>query len=63
MKLMDQQIHARIGEILFISSKQSQETIDWYILADALRRFCRSIELCDAYLRGYYGLKMVIQTL
>lgn len=24
-----------------------------------MRRFCRSIELCDDYLRGYYGLKLV----
>ena len=29
------------------------------LLADALRRFSRSIELCDDYLRGYYGLKVV----
>lgn len=28
-------------------------------LAEALKRFCRSIELCDNYLRGYYGLKLV----
>ena len=28
-------------------------------LAEALKRFCRSIELCDDYLRGYYGLKLV----
>lgn len=28
-------------------------------LGEALRRFCRSIELCDDYLRGYYGLKLV----
>ncbi|KAK8041154.1 hypothetical protein PG994_014161 [Apiospora phragmitis] len=27
-------------------------------LAEALKRFCRSIELCDDYLRGYYGLKL-----
>lgn len=27
--------------------------------AEALKRFCRSIELCDDYLRGYYGLKLV----
>lgn len=24
-----------------------------------MRHFCRSIELCDDYLRGYYGLKLV----
>jgi hypothetical protein len=28
-------------------------------LAESMRRFCRSIELCDDYLRGYYGLKLV----
>lgn len=28
-------------------------------LAEALKRFCRSIELCDDYLRGYFGLKLV----
>ena len=28
-------------------------------MAEALKRFARSIELCDDYLRGYYGLKMV----
>jgi ER membrane protein complex subunit 2 len=28
-------------------------------LAESFRRFCRSIELCDDYLRGYYGLKLV----
>jgi hypothetical protein len=28
-------------------------------LAESLKRFARSIELCDDYLRGYYGLKLV----
>lgn len=28
-------------------------------LTEAMKRFCRSIELCDNYLRGYYGLKLV----
>lgn len=28
-------------------------------LAESLKRFCRSVELCDDYLRGYYGLKIV----
>lgn len=28
-------------------------------LAQSLKRFCRSIELSDDYLRGYYGLKRV----
>ena len=30
-------------------------------MADATGRFCRSVELCDDYMRGYYGLKMVRQ--
>jgi ER membrane protein complex subunit 2 len=29
------------------------------LVVDAVRRFSRSIELCDDYLRGYYGLKVV----
>lgn len=28
-------------------------------LASSVKRFCRSIELCEDYLRGYYGLKKV----
>jgi len=28
-------------------------------MAEAIKRFTRSIELCDDYLRGYYGLKLV----
>lgn len=28
-------------------------------LAESVKRFCRSVELCDDYLRGYYGLKLV----
>lgn len=32
-------------------------------LAESLKRFCRSIELCDDYLRGYYGLKLVTSKL
>ncbi len=27
--------------------------------AESVKRFCRSVELCDDYLRGYYGLKQV----
>lgn len=28
-----------------------------------MRRFCRSIELCENYLRGYYGLKLTVTKL
>ncbi|OJD18583.1 hypothetical protein AJ78_01424 [Emergomyces pasteurianus Ep9510] len=52
-------LHARLGEVEYISSisSDSQETT-MKLLADSVRRFCRSIELCDDYLRGYYGLKL-----
>ncbi|KAI1377384.1 tetratricopeptide [Hypoxylon crocopeplum] len=53
-------IHARLGEILFISAKSSDNTSQ---LAEALKRFSRSIELCDGYLRGYYGLKLTTKQL
>jgi len=28
-------------------------------IVEAVKRFARSIELCDDYLRGYYGLSLV----
>ncbi|TAQ84666.1 hypothetical protein B7494_g7005 [Chlorociboria aeruginascens] len=49
-------IHARLGEVLFMAA--GADNAEKY-LAESLRRFCRSIELCDEYLRGYYGLKLV----
>lgn len=52
-------MHARMGEVLYLSGTNSGN-VNNQELAEALRRFCRSIELCDDYLRGYYGLKMVI---
>jgi ER membrane protein complex subunit 2 len=62
------QIHARLGEILYIAAAalgngNVSEMNAGIYLVDSLRRFCRSIELCDDYLRGYYGLKLVICTM
>ena len=56
-------IHARLGELLFTSagtdgSTGKDNTTEKYLL-ESVRRFSRSIELCDDYLRGYYGLKLV----
>ncbi|KFY58288.1 hypothetical protein V496_06195 [Pseudogymnoascus sp. VKM F-4515 (FW-2607)] len=55
-------IHARLGELLFTSagtdgSTGKDNTTEKYIL-ESVRRFSRSIELCDDYLRGFYGLKL-----
>ena len=49
--------HARLGEVLFVEAKNSNDNVE--SLAESIRRFCRSIELCDHFLRGYYGLKIV----
>ncbi|KAJ2986183.1 hypothetical protein NUW58_g5146 [Xylaria curta] len=53
-------IHARLGEILLMAAKTSDAAKR---LTEALKRFCRSIELCDNYLRGYYGLKLTTSQL
>lgn len=50
-------IHARLGEVLYMAATTGDAAAERY-LAESLRRFCRSIELCDDYLRGYYGLKL-----
>jgi tetratricopeptide (TPR) repeat protein len=52
------QIHARLGEVLYMAATTSDGPANKY-LAEAIKRFSRSIELCDDYLRGYYGLKLV----
>ncbi|KAF2972575.1 hypothetical protein GQX73_g982 [Xylaria multiplex] len=53
-------IHARLGEMLLMAAKTSDASKR---LTEALKRFCRSVELCDNYLRGYYGLKLTVQQL
>ncbi|KAI0852242.1 TPR-like protein [Daldinia vernicosa] len=53
-------VHARLGEVLFIAAKSSDNAGQ---LGEAIKRFSRSIELCDGYLRGYYGLKLATKQL
>ncbi|KAG7007153.1 inositol-1,4,5-trisphosphate 5-phosphatase 1 [Physcia stellaris] len=50
-------VHARLGEILYMGASNNESSAV-RVLAESMRRFCRSIELCDGYLRGYYGLKL-----
>lgn len=53
-------MHARLGEMLFVSSINSKEEhLQLKSLVQSLKSFCRSVELCHDYLRGYYGLKLV----
>ncbi|KAK3326456.1 hypothetical protein B0H66DRAFT_530461 [Apodospora peruviana] len=54
-------IHARLGEMQYMAATAPGAGGGSYqkYIAEALKRFSRSIELCDDYLRGYYGLKLV----
>ncbi|KFG85284.1 tetratricopeptide repeat domain-containing protein [Metarhizium anisopliae] len=56
-------IHARLGEVSFMAATTASEGGSQKHYAEAVKRFCRSIELCDDYLRGYYGLKLVTDKL
>lgn len=55
-------MHARLGEVLYMTASANEAGAD-KDLAESMRRFCRSIELCDDYLRGYYGLKLTTSRL
>jgi len=54
-------MHARLGEVQYVAaaSLAAGDGLAQRYLAEALKRYSRSIELCDDYLRGYYGLKLV----
>ncbi|KAL7892287.1 hypothetical protein HDV63DRAFT_276220 [Trichoderma sp. SZMC 28014] len=56
-------LHARLGEILLMAAESGSEGNSQSYLAGSLKRFCRSVELADDYLRGYYGLKRVTDKL
>lgn len=56
-------MHARLGEVIFLSAGRTEGGDQLKALSESMRRFCRSIELCDDYLRGYYGLKLATDRL
>ncbi|KHN95396.1 tetratricopeptide repeat domain-containing protein [Metarhizium album ARSEF 1941] len=51
-------IQARLGEVSLMAATTAPQGGSEKHYAEAVKRFCRSIELCDDYLRGYYGLKL-----
>lgn len=56
------QMHARLAEVQYMAATTSaagDAASQLKFTAESLKRFSRSIELCDDYLRGYYGLKLV----
>lgn len=42
-------VHAQYAEVLWLQGKE----------ASALKHWCRSVELCGDYLRGWFGIKTV----
>ncbi|KAF7585950.1 hypothetical protein BBP40_009834 [Aspergillus hancockii] len=51
-------IHARLGEVLYICASSTEAEVSLQYLQRSIRYFCRSVELCDDYLRGFYGLAL-----
>lgn len=47
-------VFARLGETVYIAAPDNAEQ-----LAESARYFCRAVELCEWYLRGWYGLRLV----
>ncbi|EXJ79083.1 hypothetical protein A1O3_08584 [Capronia epimyces CBS 606.96] len=57
-------LHARLGELEYMAGTSSSDHSEIRKhLTQAVRRFSRSIELCDDYLRGFYGLKLASEKL
>ena len=56
------QAHAQLATLHYLSA-QAQASNQLQSLTLSLRHFCRSIELNEYYLRGYYGLKLVTKKL
>lgn len=52
-------MQAKLGEVLYLSANAVESSERVRLLSESVRRFCRSAELCNTYLRAYYGLKMV----
>lgn len=61
-KLIKLQAHAHIATLYYLSTA-SNSPPSLAALALSLKHFCRSVELNDSYLRGYYGIKLVTSRL
>jgi hypothetical protein len=56
------QAHAHVATLHYLSATSTTPP-SLSALSLSLKHFCRSIELNDSYLRGYYGLKMLTSKL
>lgn len=52
------QAHAHLATLHYLSTTQNNPP-SLTSLAMSLKHFCRSVELNDSYLRGFYGLKLI----
>ncbi|KAI9663502.1 MAG: hypothetical protein M1831_002511 [Alyxoria varia] len=58
-------IHAKLGEVIYTSTLALSNNDDSKRkgFARSIKSFCRSVELCDDYLRSNYGLKLATSKL
>jgi hypothetical protein len=53
-------MHAKLGEIIYSTADFKTNAVELSrVISESMRRYLRSVELCDNYLKGYYGLKLV----
>lgn len=52
------QMHAKLAEVFYIVASSATGAERIQNLTRSMKYFCRSIELCGDYLRGFYGLKL-----
>ncbi|KAL4993675.1 hypothetical protein BDV10DRAFT_178636 [Aspergillus recurvatus] len=51
-------VHARLGEILYVYASSLDNEGMHRQMRYSIQHFCRSIELCEDYLRAFYGLAL-----
>lgn len=56
-------MHAKLGEVLYVAASAAPGGERLVGLVRTMKTFCRSIELCDDFLRGFYGLKLTTNEL
>jgi hypothetical protein len=60
--MLSSQMHAKLGEIIYSTADFKSNPVELSrVISESMRRYLRSVELCENYLKGYYGLKLVSQ--
>jgi tetratricopeptide (TPR) repeat protein len=59
-QMLTGQMHAKLGEIIYSTADFKANAVELSrVMSESMRRYLRSVELCENYLKGYYGLKLV----